>query len=351
MINKIFSTVKNIVTIGRVGKKGLLAFDLGSYSIKIAEVQIVKDEPVITNFIQGRTYKNVIINGIINDFQHLVSNVKNILDVFKGHVKIANLSLPYDLIIFDHFKSPHIPTEEEIRNKINEEIPYKIEDIYYSYYIIPKKDFYQVFYLVAKKDIVESYEELMKQLGYQANNIDADFINLHNLTEALYGEKSKVIIDWGDSKIKLLFSERDAPLYSRELFNLGFKNLRKKMIKELKVDADTAEVLIVNPEKEGYSKAKEIYKEYIRNVLNEVDITIKFVTEKFNLTPENIFLIGGGAKIPNICDIFNEFLKIETRLIELNKKIKFSNNFDPEYIKTVNTQGAIAVAGALRDFI
>lgn len=351
MINKIFSKFQTIIDKGKLGKGGVLAFDLGSYSIKIAEIQVIKDEPVLTNFIQGRTYKNVIINGLINDFQYLVSNIKNILDVFRSNTKIANVSLPYDLVIFDSFRSPHIPSEEEIRNKINDEIPYKIEDIYYSYYIIPQKDFYQIFYLVAKKEIVEQYESLIKTLDYQANNIDADFVNLHNITEAIYGEKTKLIVDWGDSKIKLLFCEKEAPLYSRELFNLGFKNLKKDIIKKLKVDPDTAEVLVVNPEKNDYPEVKELYKNYIKEILDELETTIKFVTGKFNLSIENIFLVGGGARIPNICEIFNEYLKINTQLIDLKRLIKFSDKFDPDYINIVNTQGAIAVATAMRDFI
>ena len=351
MIDKIFSKVIKTITTGGSRKKGILAFDLGIHSIKIAEVQIIKDEPVLTNFIQGRTYKNVIINGIINDFQYLVSNLKNILDIFNTNITTVNISLPYDLVIFDSFNSQHIPNEDEIKNKINEEIPYKIEDVYYSYYIIPKKDFYQIFYLVAKKEIIEQYEALINNLDYRANNIDADFINLHNLTEILYGEKSKVIVDWGSSKIKLLFCEKEFPVYNRELFNLGIKNLKKKIIKELKVDEDTAETLIVNPEKNNYPQLKDIYKNYIKEILEELDATIKFVSGKFNLSIENIFLVGGGARIPNICSIFSEYLKINTRLIELEKHIKFSNNFDPEYIKVVNTQGAIAAATALRDFI
>jgi type IV pilus assembly protein PilM len=351
MIKKILPRFQGIIDRGRLGKKGILAFDLGSYSIKIAEVQIVKGEPILTNFVRGRTYKNVIINGIINDFQYLLSNIQNILDVFKSNTKIVNLSLSYDLVIFDSFKSPHIPNEEEIKTKINDEIPYKIEDVYYSYYIIPKKDFYQVFYLIAKKEIIEQYENLIKTLEYQANNIDADFVNLHNLIETIYGEKTKVIVDWGDSKIKLLFCEKEVPIYSRELFNLGIKNLRKDIIKILKVDFDTAEALIVNPERDNQPEVKKIYKNYIKEVLEELETTIKFVTGKFNLTIENIFLVGGGANIPNISEIFSESLKINTQIIDLKKLVKFSDNFDPDYTKIINTQGAIAVATAMRDFI
>lgn len=352
MVKVVFSKLRNLINKFKGGRSGILAFDFGSYSIKIAEIQIEKGNPVLTKFIQGRTYKNVIINGIINDPQHLLINIKNIFENLGTSFRIGNISLPYDLVIFDSFKTSHIPTEEEIRSKINEEIPYKIEDINYSYYIIPKKDFYQIFYLVAKKDIIDQYETLLKELACEPNNIDADFINLHNLAEFLYAEKPKAIIDWGYSKIKVLFCDSEFPIYSRELFNLGFKNLKRTIIKELKVDSEMAENLIVNPKKGTYyNQLKDIYINYVKEALNEIDYTIKFVMDKFKIPIEIIFLVGGGARIPKICDIAKDILKIETTIFTIQNKIKVSNNIDPEYLKVINTQGVIAIAAGLRDFI
>lgn len=67
MVKVVFSKLRNLINKFKGGRNGILAFDFGSYSIKIAEIQIEKGNPVLTKFIQGRTYKNVIINGIIND--------------------------------------------------------------------------------------------------------------------------------------------------------------------------------------------------------------------------------------------------------------------------------------------
>lgn len=132
---------------------------------------------------------------------------------------------------------------------------------------------------------------------------------------------------------------------------MGFINLKKMIMKELKLDEDTTEALIVNPERGNYPQLKEIYKRYIIEVLQELDTAIKFVISKFGMSIENIFLIGGGARIPDICNIFKEYLKIDTQLVDLEKYIKFSSDFDPEYKKIVNTQGVIACATALKDFI
>lgn len=332
-------------------KNRFLGIDIGTYSIKIAEVELVKDKIVLVNFIQGRTYENVIMNGIINDLQYLTTNLKNILDVFKSTTLHVNLSLSYDVVIYDQFQTQYIPTEEEIKSKINEELPYNIEDIFYTYFIFPVKDVYRILYLAAKKEIINQYEKLFENLRLSINNIDADFVNLHNLIEFIEGERNKLIVDWGESKIRLLFSSRDFPVYNRELFKLGLKSLKKE-IKKIVKDEEKAEDILVNPNKsKDPSKIKNVFVDYVREVVKEIETSVRYIEERFNLKIETIYLVGGGARIPEIEKILEEYLKIKTKKLNLQDKIGIDLNVDPGYLKVINTQGAQAVAAAIREFI
>jgi type IV pilus assembly protein PilM len=353
-MNKIFDlkNLKSLLTFKKPQKDAYIGVDIGTYSIKIAEVVLNKNDIILTNFIQGKTYPNVIVNGIINDFQYLSTNLKNIFEVFQPISNQVNLSLSYDVLIYDSFQSQYIPSEEEIRNKLNEDIPYNLDDVYYSYFIFPMQNSYKILYLVIKKDIAQQFENLLKGLNFSVKNMDADFINIHNLVEFLEGEeKAKLIVDWGESKIRLLFSNKDIPLYNRELFNLGLKNLKKEM-RKLVPDKDMVEMVMVNPSNfEKFQEVKEIYKNYINEIIKEIQYTIEFVQGKFNLILETVYLVGGGARILDIEKIFTSKLKLETKKINLQDRIEIDSNVDPTYLKIINTQGANAVAAALREFI
>ncbi|WP_168194278.1 pilus assembly protein PilM [Thermodesulfobacterium sp. TA1] len=333
-------------------KNSYIGIDIGTYSIKLAEVVLNKGKIILTNFIQGKTYPNVIVNGIINDFQYLSTNLKNIFEVFHPNSHQVNLSISYDVVIYDSFQSQYIPSEEEIKKRLNDDIPYNLDDVYYSYFIFPMQNVYKILYLVIKKDIAHQYENLLKGLNFNVNNMDTDFINLHNLVEFLeMGEKAKLIIDWGESKVRLLFSNKDIPVYNRELFNLGLKNLKKE-IKKLVPDKDLVEMTMVNPLKfEKFQEVKKVYINYIDEILKEVEYTIDFVQSKFNLSLETIYLVGGGARILDIEKIFTTKLNLETKKLELQERIDIDPNIDPSYLKIINTQGANAVAAALREFI
>lgn len=330
----------------------LLGFDIGTYSIKLAEVFQKKDEIILNGFSQIKTFENTIINYIVNDEQLLTTNIKNLLANFNPQSNRAYLSLPYEIIIYGKFTINNPESAQVIEKQINDEIPYKIEDVYFSYFIMPEKGSYTVYYLVSKKDNIEKIKNVFLNLNIKLENIDADFINLHNFLEFLYGPENKVVIDWGNEKIKLYFSNKEVPVYTRELFNLGFKHLKSEIQKEFKVTYDMAERYIHSPPSDNRRKIiKDFFKEYIKKLVDEIKFGMEIARSKYNLNPEIFYIIGGGARLPGIHRILSELLKIEVREIKIEQKIKINENIDPQYLEVLNTQGVLSIATAVKEFI
>lgn len=347
---KLFKKISEAITTLRPAY--LLGFDIGTHSIKLAEVYKKKDEIILNGFSQVKTFENTIINQIVNDEQLLTTNIKNLLANFNPQSNRAYLSLPYEIIIYGKFTINNPESAQVIEKQINDEIPYKIEDVYFSYFIMPEKGSYTVYYLVSKKDNIEKIKNIFLNLNIKLENIDADFINLHNFLEFLYGPENKVIIDWGNEKIKLYFSNKEVPVYTRELFNLGFKQLKSEIQKEFKVTYDMAERYIHSPPSDNRRKIiKDLFKEYIKRLVDEIKFGIEIARSKYNLNPEIFYIIGGGARLPGIHRILSELLKIEVREIKIEQKIKLSENIDPQYLEVLNTQGLLSIATAVKEFI
>lgn len=338
--------------IGRDRKNTFIGLDIGSYSIKMVEITLSGDKPTLHGFCQARTYETAIINQIINDDQLLRTNLKNLFANFQPRTRRVFLSIPYELTIHGKFSVNNPEDLQEIEKQINNEIPYKLDDVYYSYFIIPEKGSYDVYYLVAKKDNIDKLKNIFQDLNFSIANIDADFINLHNFFEFLYGQENRAIIDWGNEKIKIHFSNKDIPIYTRELFNLGFKELKNKVAKDLKITTDMAERYLNNPPTDTRGpKIKELYKEYIKKLLDEVKFGWEIVKTKYGFSPEIFYIIGGGARIPGIQSLISDLLKIEVRNIKFDNKISISENMDPNYLSTICTQGIMALATAMKELI
>ncbi len=329
-----------------------IGLDLGSYSLKVAEVSLEGNQPVLKGFSQAKTFETAIVNQIVNDEALLFSNLKNLFSNFKPTSNIIYLSLPFELTIFGKFSVNNPEAFNEIEKYINKEIPYKLEDVYYSYFILPEKGSYEIYYLVSKKDNINKIQKILSGLGYSLDNVDSDFVNIHSFLEYLYGPENKAVIDLANEKVNIHYSNKEVPVYTRELFNLGLKHLKTRVMKELKVSSDMAERFLYKPPDDSRGKIiKEFYKEYLKSLVKEIYFGIEIVKSKYNLNPEVIYLVGGGAKIPGIDSILFELLRIEIRKIDIRHKIAISKNIDPNYLNIITTQGAFALAAAVKEFI
>lgn len=338
--------------INRKHKKAFLGLDVGTYSIKLAEIALIKDTPILEGFSQVKTFENTVINKIINNSELLKTNLKNLFYNFSPKSKEIFYALPYELTIFGNFPINNPEAIPEIEKGINDEIPYKIEDIYFSYFVFPEKDSFKIYYLVSKKENIDNIKAIISELTYTLENINADFIILHNFLEYLYGPEEKGIIDWGYEKVKIHFSNKDTPIFTRELFKLGLKQLRKEIANELKIPMDLAEKIAHAPPNDTMGKkVKEIYIKYIKQLVEEIKISIDIVQKKFNLNPSVFYLIGGGARLPNLYEILSRLLRIPVKSIKIEEKLRISENIDKNYLKIINTQGILAVATAIQEFI
>ncbi|MEN3039432.1 MAG: pilus assembly protein PilM [Candidatus Kryptonium sp.] len=348
--------MKSLVNVSKLfhsaERESYLGFDLGTYSIKVAEVASHKNEIILKGFAQSKTFENTIVNQIINDEQLLKTNIKNLISNFQPGTNVIYLAIPYEITIYGKFSTNNPESSQLIEKQINDEIPYKIEDVYFSYFIMPEKGSFTVYYLVSKKDNIDKIKRIFSDINFKLENIDADFINLHNFLEYLYGPENKLIIDWGNEKVKLYFSNKDTPVYTRELFNLGFKHFKNEIMKNFRLTPDIIDKLIHSPpEDQRKSQIKEVYKEYIKKLAEEIKFGIEISRSKYNLNPEVAYIIGGGARIPNIHKILSELLKLDIKEIKIEKKLRISEHIDRRYLSIINTQGVLAVATAAKEFI
>lgn len=342
-LSKIFQLAKRVSYLG---------FDLGTYSIKVAEVASHQNEILLKGFAQSKTLENTIVYQIINDEQLLKANIKNLISNFQPGTKVIYFAIPYEITIYGKFSINNPESLKVIEKQINDEIPYKIEDVYFSYFIMPENGSFTVYYLVSKKDNIDKVKRIFTDVDLELKNIDGDFINLHNFLEYLYGPENKLIIDWGNEKVKLYFSNKDTPVYTRELFNLGFKYFKNEIMKNLRLTPYIIDKLIHSPpEDQRRSQIKEAYIEYIKKLIEEIKFGLEISRSKYNLNPEVAYIIGGGARIPNIHKIFSELLKLDIKEIKIENKLRISEHIDHRYLSIINTQGILAVATAVKEFI
>lgn len=329
-----------------------LGLDVGTYAIKLAEISIKNNKPILQGFSQAKVYENTILNKLIQNSDILKTLLKNLFYNFSPMSHKIFYALPHELTLFGNFNIDNPNDLQAIKKQIDEEIPYQIDDVYFSYFTFPEKNYFIVYYLVSKKDNIEVIRNILAELNYSIENINADSILLHNFLEYFYGQEEKLIIDWSETKINLHFTNKDLPIFTRELFKLGIKEIKKEVMNELKVPLDIAEKLIQSPPDDQRKPIiKKIFIKYIKSLIDEIQISIDIVQKKYNVNPTTFYLVGGGARIPNIFKILSDFLKVNFKEIRIEEKMGISEDIDRDYLDIINTQGVLSVATAIQPFI
>jgi len=330
---------------------GFLGVDLGSYSIKIAEVAEHRGKIELKSFGQARTFENTIIKHEILDKNLLATNVKNLINNLKPNTINTIYSLPASLTFYDNFTLTEIPDNETLIQRIADECPYNFDEISYSYYILPVENKFIVFYLYVKKEALNKFVDLFSLLNLNLINIDSDFIVIHDFLEYLYGAHAKLIIDLGYYDIRLFITNKEVPLSTYHLSNLGMRRLEQEISNAFKVDKNQALKIIHNPKPSEIQIVKSIFVKYLEKLSEEILVKLEAVKTKFGIIPEVFYLIGGGARIPNITQILAQALEIPYQKVEIEQKVTISDNIHPDYLNVINTQGLLALSTAVKELL
>jgi type IV pilus assembly protein PilM len=149
----------------------------------------------------------------------------------------------------------------------------------------------------------------------------------------------------------LIIANKEVPIATYHLSNLGIRRLEQEISKVFKVDKHQALKMIHNPKPSEIQIAKPLFVKYLEKLSEEILVKLDAVKNKYGIIPEVLYLIGGGARIPNINQILAQVLEIPYQRIEIQQKIKINDNIHPDYLEIINTQGVLALATAVKELL
>ncbi|QJA05571.1 hypothetical protein FVE67_01615 [Thermosulfurimonas marina] len=337
-------------------RPGFLGLDIGSYSLKLAEAYQKGSQIVISNFGQIRLPSGAVTAGIVKDEEAFLEAFNTLYMHLKPRSSFLNLGLYAYTVFYDRIPVGFTEGEDfnqAVLSEIESFIPFNIDDIYYDYVPLLQKEEnnIEIIFATVQKEYVDKLMELFAKLKVELNAIDVDIFALSNLWEYLYGPGKRLILDIGYGRSLAVFLDENGPLFSREI-DLGTSKIIRNIVQELEVSWEEGEKLHLQiPEGEAGYTIREIYSEFFRNLLEEIENSLNIFKAKYYFSPEEVYVIGGGSLIPGLEEFLAENLKFNFRSFSLQDKLSFSKDFDPEYIDYINKAGVLAVAQAIREFL
>jgi type IV pilus assembly protein PilM len=345
------------------GKKQLVGLDIGSSSLKLAEIEENKGGYILNHFSQIPLEKGVIDDGVLSDpgaltekiktlFKGTGLNRKGIVTSLSGHSSIIKkVTLP---------SMEDVELRELIRDEASKYLPFdNMDNVNFDFQVLGPNEFnpnqMEVILVAAKKEAVEGFTDAIESAGLSAFIMDVDTFALETMYEANYDfEEDHIVamINIGASITNINVVKGSVSLFTRD-FTLAGNALTEMIQTNHTLNFEAAEKMkIEGPE--GDSMTRKSFRDsllgYADPLCTEIERSIdyfKSISGGENI--KKVLLSGGTANIPGLAESLTQRLSIETELVDPFRKIDYNRkSLTPEEMKAIGSTAAVAIGLALR---
>jgi type IV pilus assembly protein PilM len=352
-------TFKNLLP----GSKQLVGLDIGSSSIKLAEMQETPKGYILNRFFQMPLEKGIIIDGVALEQQELASKIKELFKRSGCKRKNVVTSISGHSVIVKKVTFPTLE-ENELRDLIKDEagkyLPFDdMEAVSYDFQILGENEFnpnqMDVIIVAAKKDIVNGYTDAIRQVGYVPVIMDVDSFALETMYEENYDfedNEMAVLINIGASITNVNVVRGGMSIFTRD-FTLAGNSITEAIQQKLGVTFEEAEKIKI--EGPGGSEAsdkefRESLLQYAEPICAEIERSVDYFRSTYGGEYiKHVLISGGSAKIPGIVNDLTQRLNVEAEIANPFKKIGYNTKtLDPATIENIIPIAAVGIGLALR---
>jgi type IV pilus assembly protein PilM len=344
-----------------LGKKNLVGVDIGSSSVKAVELQGKPGSIQLANL----GFENLLADSIVDGQIMELNDVANVIgNIFREHQiktdKIAAGVSGHSVIV----KNIVVPqmSEDELEESMEwhaeEHIPFDIADVSLDYQITASSaDALHVLIAACKRDKIANVKQAIQLAGKQPALIDVDAFALQNCYEVNYQPTSGQIVallNVGASTMNINILNGTKSVFTRDV-SVGGNQYTGLLQKELGLTFEQAEAVKRGMRMpEGFDdKDVAPILETVSDILAlEIQKTMDFyraTADEGEGAVQKILISGGGSKLRGLTDYLFKRFEIPVELLDPFRQIKVdARRFDPDYMKEVVAEMAVAVGLALR---
>ncbi|MCB0408221.1 MAG: type IV pilus assembly protein PilM [Bdellovibrionales bacterium] len=341
--------------------KKVLGLDIGSNTIKAAEIEVKGKSVTLTGFAMGLTPPECLSAGDIIDPENLGMAVRSVLDELNSKRKLVSVGLWGTSIIIKKISVPAMDENllaEQIKWEAEQYIPFDINEVNLEYKVLKgvsrNQETMELLLVAARQESVMRYAEVVLHAGYECEILDVGGFALANAFEANYGVLSGQVVavfNVGASVTNFIVIENGELVFCRDV-PVGGATYSMELQKSLGISLAEAEAMKLSigrgepapEEAQGALNAThEILQEelsgaveFFMNTNQSANIVQAYVTGGASKTQGMIQALQQGLKIP--CDAFDPFFNV-----------KYSQRaFSDSYIREIRNYAAVAIGLGLR---
>src|SRR6201991_1500863 len=343
-----------------IGKKNLVGLDIGSSSVKA--VELAKKGSTLQLLSMG--FENLQTDTIVDGQIMELNNVSDVISsIFNEHQIKTNrvaAGISGHSVIVKNIVLPQM-SQEELQESFSwhaeEHIPFDIADVNLDYELTSRSsESLHVLMAACKSDKIANVKQAIQLAGKQPVIIDVDAFALQNCYEVNYRPRPGEIVallNIGAATMNINILNGTRSVFARDA-SVGGSQYTSLLQRELGLSYEQAEGVkrgMALPEGTEPRPIQPIIETVSEALALEVKKTVDFyrATAQDEATIQKILLAGGGSKLPGLADFLARKFEIPVEVFDPFRQIEVdSRKFDPDYMREIVPEMAVAVGLALR---
>jgi len=345
------------------GTKKLVGLDIGSSSLKLAEIVTTSHGHILNRFRQIDVPPGIIVDGVLEDASALSTIIKELFrnSGCKGKGIVTSLSGSSVIV-----KKVTLAQMEEadlrelIRDEAGKYLPFdNMDDVNYDFQILGDNEYnpnqMDVIIVAAKKADVSSYLDAVTATGLTVMIMDVDSFALETMYEANYEFEDNeiiVVVNIGANLTNINVVKGGMSIFTRD-FTIAGNAITEGLQDKYHVSAQEAEKMKIEGVPGGEQENADLRSAIIdcaEPICSEIERSVDYFRSTFGGDYiKHVYLSGGSSRIFGLNSHLSQRLNIETDLINPLLKIGYNKkNIDAGKLDSIKTIGAVAIGLGLR---
>ncbi|HEX5706275.1 MAG TPA: type IV pilus assembly protein PilM [Pyrinomonadaceae bacterium] len=344
-----------------LGKKNLVGLDIGSSSVKAIELTGKPGSLMLTNLGYEALQPDTVVDGQIMELNDVSNAISGLFNAHQIKTERVAAGVSGSSVIVKNIIVPQM-SEEELEESIDwhaeEHIPFDIADVSLDYQIVGSgHDSLHVLMAACKRDFVANIKQAIQLAGRQPVVIDVDAFALQNCYEVNYEpteDQTVALLNIGAATMNINILKGVRSVFTRDV-SVGGQQYTALLQKELGLTYEQAEaVKRGGPVPSGNEGADlDSILETVSDMLAlEISKTFDFyraTAEDADAAVQKILVSGGGSKLRGLPEYLAGRFEIPVERFDPFRRIKVdARRFDPDYMRDIVPEMAVAVGLALR---
>jgi len=352
MWNKFVSLFKHVPT-------DIVGIDIGTGSIKIAGITTRNGRHVLHNIGLCELAAGGNQEGDLPDRALLADILKQALLTGGAAATHAVVAVGGRAIFVREVPFPMMKPEElreAIRWDVEKYVPFEPGSYYYDFAVLhEKKEVLEahVLLVAAPRDTVDVVSGVLRDVGWIPLAVDIEPLALYR---TLIAADNSLVVDIGAEVSHIMVFQDGGPVFTRTI-PLGGNRFTEVVMRALDLEFGEAETLKKRqigllPRIASDVTSSDVHSQMgmlVNDLTNEIRRTIEyFQIQNKEAVLDKLFLSGGGSRLGNLAEQLSMQLDMPVELHDPLAVVDVQGSFDPEYVRDLGPQLAVAIGLALR---